>query len=152
MNLDPTAIRETSTPAEVLAAFLPIVQAAFREPWGVWISPHEPLQSPFLNDFDEQCRLGLRGYCEGIEEAWCRADQVWACVAASYLMGPLMEFVAAETAYLRVSRDDLCDLSDDDAHHVVDVASRAIRAREALDAAALRLRDEWCAKRREAGT
>jgi len=33
MTIEPTVIHANSTPADVLAAFLPIVEKAFAEPW-----------------------------------------------------------------------------------------------------------------------
>ena len=121
MNLDPTAIHETSTPAEVLAAFQPIVETAFAEPW-------------------EARRLA--GGVWGAELAVPIDEEVWAVVAASYLMVPLLELKLAQDA------EDWLPQSHEDG---LLRQRRRREAEDALDAAAIRLRDYWCEKRREAG-
>jgi len=112
VTLDPTVIHANSTPAEVLAASLPIVEAAFAEPWS----------------FDCLNPCGTRSK--------------WAFVAASYLMGPLMRWQAADTELSRVHHSrSMTRSTPGELHRMRDAQKSTLEAMFALDAAALRLRD-----------
>ena len=131
MTPDPTAIHPDSTAADVLAAFLPIVEATFAE-------PARFITKPWGKDQDGNWhRMSSLTFAPQVDlgDPW---GGVWAVVAASYLMGPLMRLeIATRRARCAEPGQSLA-------------ASGAIgcSVRE-LDAAAIRLRDYWCSKRQE---